>query len=184
MLWENRRTVMRGQTDEAKWTGRLFSGAKACIFPCSYQGLRWHVALSLISVLALTQMPPAYSTEVSGPGTSDVNNCSALNSDFETGLKQLAETVTERTEIPSEFLQRYFARCTIERAEEFLAKNRFDTGESAPAFGDRKAGITRTVLAEKIMKQSGLVSLNCRIILDDKASSGLDVHGFFYFDGP
>jgi hypothetical protein len=143
-----------------------------------------HFALSLISVLALTQTPPAYSIEASAPGANSVSNCSASNSDFEAGLKQLAETITERTEIPSELLQRYFAECTIEQIREFLAKNGFDTGDSPPAFGDREAGITRTVLAEKIMQQSRLVSLNCRIILDKKASNGLSVDGFLYFDGP
>jgi hypothetical protein len=142
------------------------------------------VRLSLGSILALTQTPSAYSIEVSPRETTTVNNCSAPRSDFESDLKRLADAVKERTEIPSEFLERYFAGCTIEKIQEFLAKNRFDTGVSAPAAGDKKAGIIRTVLAEKMMEQSGLVSLNCRILLDDKASQGLHVHGFFYFDGP
>jgi hypothetical protein len=143
------------------------------------------VALSLTSPLVLTQTRPAYSIEVSVPGTSNVNNCNASNADFEAGLKQLADTVTERTEIPSEFLQKYFAGCTIEKAGEFLAKSGFATGESAPAFGDKKAGITRTVLGGKMIQRFGqLVSLNCRVILQTNSSDVLNVHGFFYFDGP
>jgi hypothetical protein len=143
------------------------------------------VRLSLISVLALAQIPRAYSIEAPAPGTNNVNNCSPSNSDFEAGLKQLAETVTDRTDIPPEFLQRYFAGCTIEKIQEFLAKNSFVTGESAPAFGDREAGITRAVIAERMMQDLGqLVSLNCRIILQTKSSNALDVYGFFYFDGP
>jgi hypothetical protein len=143
------------------------------------------VLLSLVSILALTQIPRAYSIEISAGGTSTVNNCNASNSDFEAGLKQLAETVEDTTDIPSEFLQKHFAGCTIEKIQEFLAKNGFATGESAPAFGDREAGITRTVIAARMMQQfSQLVSLNCRIILQTKSSNALDVHGFFYFDGP
>ena len=143
------------------------------------------VRLSLISVLVLTQPPTAYSIEVSRAGVSTVNDCNASNSDFEAGLKQLAETVTDRTDIPPEFLQRYFAGCTIEKIQEFLAKTGFVTGDSAPAFGDREAGITRAVIAARMMKDLGqLVSLNCRIILQTKSSNALDVYGFFYFDGP
>jgi hypothetical protein len=143
------------------------------------------VRLSLISVLVLTQTPTAYSIEVSAAGVSTVNTCNASNSDFEADLKRLSETLEEPAKIPSEFLQRYFAECTIEKIQEFLAKNGFVTGESAPAFGEREAGITRTVLAEKMMQDLGqLVSLNCRIILQTKSSNALDVHGFFYFDGP
>lgn len=113
-----------------------------------------------------------------------MNNCSASYSDFEAGLKRLADTVKERTEIPSEFLQRHFAGCTREEIQEFLRKNGFDTGVSDPAAGDKKAGIIKSILAEKTIQQSDHISLNCRIILDEKASHGLDVHGFFYFDGP
>jgi hypothetical protein len=142
------------------------------------------IRLSLISVLALTQMPRAYSIEVSPPGPSNMNDCNASNSDFETDLKRLADAVTERTDIPSEFLQRYFAGCTIEKAGEFLAKSGFSTGGSPPAFGDKEAGVTRKILGEKIMLESGLVSLNCRIVLRNYASNGLQVYGFFYFDGP
>jgi hypothetical protein len=114
-----------------------------------------------------------------------VNNCNASNFDFEADLKRIAETVTDRTEISPEFFQRYFSGCTIEKIQEFLAKNGFVTGESAPAFGDREAGITRAVIAARMMKDLGqLVSLNCRIILQTNSSNALDVYGFFYFDGP
>jgi hypothetical protein len=143
------------------------------------------VRLSLISVLVLTQTPAAYSIEVSTAGVSAVNDCNASNSDFEADLKRLPDTIEEPADIPPEFLQKYFSGCTIEKIQEFLAKNGFVTGKSAPAFGDREAGITRTVLAEKMMQDFGqLVSLNCRIILQTKSSNALDVHGFFYFDGP
>jgi hypothetical protein len=143
------------------------------------------VRLSLISVLVLTQTPTAYSIEVSAPGANNVSNCNTSKSDFGADLKRLSETLEEPAEIPSSFFQRYFAECTIEKIQEFLAKNGFVTGESAPAFGDREAGITRTVLAEKMMQDLGqLVSLHCRIILQTKSSNALDVHGFFYLDGP
>jgi len=142
-------------------------------------------AVALISVLALTQTPPAYSIEVSAAGTSNVNNCNASNSDFGADLKRLSDAIEEPADIPPEFLQKYFAGCTIEKIQEFLAKNGFATGESAPAFGERETGITRTVLAERMMQDLGqLVSLNCRIILQTKSSNALDVHGFFYLDGP
>jgi hypothetical protein len=139
----------------------------------------------LISVLVLTQSPPAYPIELSAPGTGNANNCSAANSDFGADLKRLAEIVTDRTEIPPEFLQKYFAGCTIEAGAEFLARSGFDTGASAPAFGDKEAGITRKMLGEKMMQRFGpMVSLICRIVLRNYASNGLGVDGFFYFDGP
>jgi hypothetical protein len=139
----------------------------------------------LISVLVLTQSPPAYPIELSAPGTSNVNNCSPSNSDFGADLKRLSDTIEESADIPPEFLQKHFAGCTIEKIQEFLAKNGFATGDSAPALGDREAGITRSVIAARMMKDLGqLVSLNCRIILQTKSSNALDVHGFFYFDGP
>jgi hypothetical protein len=143
------------------------------------------VRLSLVSIVALTQIPRAYSIEVSTAGVSTVNNCNASKSDFEADLKRLSDTIEEPADIPSEFLQRYFAGCTIEKIQEFLTKNGFVTGDSAPAFGDKEAGITRTVLAERMMQDLGqLVSLHCRIILQTKSSNALDVHGFFYVDGP
>ncbi len=145
------------------------------------------VRLSLVSVLVLTQTPTAYSIEVSTAGVSTVNNCSASNSDFEAGLKQLAETVTDRTDIPSEFLQRYFAGCTIEKAREFLNKSGFRAGKSEPEFDDSepKKVIPRTIVAGRTMQSfDRLVSLNCRVVLKNDASNGLSVFGFFYFDGP
>jgi hypothetical protein len=156
---------------------QLFTKAIGRLAPCC--------AWPLISILVLTQTPAAYSIEVFAQGANTKDRCSTSNSGFEADLKQLADSTTKRTDIPSEFLQRYFAGCTIEQIQEFLAKNRFATGDSAPAFGDREAGITRTVLAERGMQLFGqLVSLNCRIILHTKSSNALDVHGFFYFDGP
>jgi hypothetical protein len=141
--------------------------------------------LSLISVLVLTQTPTAYSIEVSAAGVSTVNTCNASDSDFGADLKRLSETLEEPAEIPSVFFQRYFAGCAIEKIQEFLAKNGFVTGESAPAFGEREAGITRTVLAEKMMQDLGqLVSLHCRIILQNYGPNARRVYGFFYFDGP
>jgi hypothetical protein len=143
---------------------------------------RAYFSLSLILALLLTQTLPAYPIEVSTPG---VSACNASTSDFEADLQRLSDTIKRHQDIPREFLQRYFAGCTIEKIQEFLAKNGFATGESAPAFGDREAGITRTVLAERGMQLFGqLVSLNCRIILQTKSSNALDVHGFFYLDGP
>jgi hypothetical protein len=144
-----------------------------------------YCAAALISVLALTQTLPVYSTEVPAAGTSNVNNCNASNSDFGADLKRLSDTLEEPADIPPEFLQKYFAGCTIEKIQEFLAKNGFTTGDSAPAFGDREAGITRTVIAARMMQDLGqLVSSHCRIILQTKSSNALDVHGFFYLDGP
>jgi hypothetical protein len=160
-------------------TGNYQMSAKAITRSAPY------CAVALISILVLTQTPAAYSIEVFAQGANTEDRCSTSNSGFEADLKHLAETTTKRTDIPSEFLQRYFAGCTIEKIQEFLAKNRFATGESAPAFSDREAGITRTVLAERGMQHFGqLVSLNCRIILQTNSSNALDVHGFFYFDGP
>jgi hypothetical protein len=121
---------------------------------------------------------------VSAPGTGNVNNCNGSNSDFEADLKRLTETITERKDIPSEFLQRYFADCTIEKTGEFLAKSAFDTGDSDPAFDHKERGITRTILAEKTVQLFGMVSLNCRIVLQDYNSNTSRAYGFFYFDGP
>lgn len=125
-----------------------------------------YFALSLISILALTHAQPVTSMDAAATDADSANNCGVANSDFGVSLKRLAGTVTQRTDIPPEFLQRYFAGCTIETIESFLAKNGFAAGDSALAFGDKEAGITRTVLAEKTMQLFGLfVSLNCRIIL-------------------
>jgi hypothetical protein len=145
------------------------------------------VRLSLVSVLVLTQTPAAYSIEVSKAGVSTVNNCNASSSDFEADLKRLADTVTDRTDIPTEFLQKYFTGCTIEKAREFLNKSGFQAGKPKPEFDDSepKKVIPRTIVAGKTMRSfEHLVSLNCRIVLENNASNGLSVFGFFYFDGP
>jgi hypothetical protein len=156
---------------------QLFTKAIARFAPCC--------AVALISILVLTQTPAAYSIEASAQGANTENSCSASNSGFEADLKQLAETIATRTDIPSEFIQKYFAGCTIEAGAEFLARSGFDTGASAPAFGDKEAGITRKMLGEKMMQRFGpLVSLICRIVLRNYASNELRVFGFFYFDGP
>jgi hypothetical protein len=149
------------------------------------------VRRSLISVLVLTQAPSAYSIKLSAPGTSDVNNCSASNSDFQADLRQLAETLPEREDMPSEFLQRYFAGCTIEKGRQFLNKSGFGAGKPEPEFDERepKKVILRTIVAEKTMRSfrmpgfGQLFSITCRIILENGASNGLSVDGFCYFDG-
>jgi hypothetical protein len=145
------------------------------------------VRLSLISVLVLTQTPTAYSIEVSTAGVSTVNNCNASNADFEADLKRLSDTIEESTDIPAEFLQKYFAGCTIEKARELLNKSGFQAGEPEPEFDDSvpKKIIPRTLVVGKTMRGfDQLVSFNCRIVLKNDASNGLSVFGFFYFDGP
>jgi hypothetical protein len=145
------------------------------------------VGLSLVSVLALTEIPRAYSIDVSAPGSSNMNNCNASISDFEAGLRRLAETVTEKTEISPEFLQKYFVGCTREKAREFLNKSGFRAGEPEPESDHSEPSkvIPRSIVAGKTMRSvDQLVSLNCRIILENDASNGLRVFGFFYFDGP
>jgi hypothetical protein len=146
-----------------------------------------YCAAALISVLALTQTLPVYSTEVPAAGTSNVNNCNASNSDFGADLKRLSDTIEESTDIPPEFLQKYLAGCTIEKARELLNKSGFRAGEPEPEFDDsepRKV-IPRTLVVGKTMRGfDQLVSFNCRIVLKNDASNGLSVFGFFYFDGP
>ena len=149
------------------------------------------VRLSLISVLVLTQSPSVYSIELSAPEKSKVNNCSASNSDFQADLRQLAETLPERADLPSEFLQKYFAGCRIEKAREFLNKSGFRAGKPEPEFDDSepKKVIPRTIVAEKTMRGfrmpgfGQLFSITCRIILENDASNRLSVDGFCYFDG-
>lgn len=145
------------------------------------------VRLSLIVGLALTQVPCAYSIEISTPRVSNVNNCNAVNPDFEADLNQIAEKVRERTALPSELLQKYFARCTLEEARQFLNNNGFYAGQPLPEFDESvpKKVIPRTVVSEKTFGHIGpLVTLNCRIVLKNDASNELRVFGFFYFDGP
>jgi hypothetical protein len=145
------------------------------------------VRLSLVSVLTLTQMPWAYSIETSTPGVSTVNNCSASNSNFEADLKQLSDTIKEGKDIPTEFLQRYFAGCTIENARELLIKNGFRAEELGPEFDTREPEkvIPRSMIAAKTIRAVGqLGSFNCRIILKTDTSNRVSAQGFFYFDGP
>jgi len=142
---------------------------------------------ALISSVLLTQTLPAFPIELGAPAAGTVKNCNASNVDFDGGLKQLAETITERTDIPSEFLETYFAECTIEKAREFLNRHGFRGGKPEPEFDDSEPGkaILRTITVGKTMRRfDQLVSLNCRIILENDASNGLSVFGFFYFDGP
>jgi hypothetical protein len=128
-----------------------------------------------------------YPVGASASGSGNVNNCNASNSDFGTNLKRLSDTIEESADIPPEFLQKYFAGCTIEKARELLNKSGFRAGEPKPEFddGEPKKVIPRTLVVGKTMRQfDNLVSLNCRIILENDASNGLSVFGFFYFDGP
>lgn len=139
--------------------------------------------LSLISVLVLTQTPPAYPTEV----VSTAKSCNASNSDFGADLNQLSDTIKERKDIPREFLQRHFEGCTIENARELLVKNNFDADELGPEFDDSQPPkvIPREILTEKNIRTIGeLRSFNCRIILQTDTSNRLSAWGFFYFDGP
>lgn len=145
------------------------------------------VRLSLISVLALTQIPQAYSIEASARETSNVNNCNASNSDFGADLKRLSDSINERKDIPREFLQKHFSGCTIENARELLVKNNFDAEELGPEFDDSQPPkvIPREILTEKNIRMIGqLRSFNCRIILQTDESNRFSARGFFYFDGP
>lgn len=145
------------------------------------------VRLSLISVLTLTQMPMAYSTEVSARRTSAMNNCNASNDNFGADLKRLSDTIKQRQDIPQEFLERHFAGCTIENAQKLLVKNGFAVDELGPEFDDSKPAkvVPRRLLTEKGIRRIGpLGSLNCRIILQTDTSKRVAAEGFFYFDGP
>jgi hypothetical protein len=128
-----------------------------------------------------------YPVEATAPRTSSVDNCSASNSDFEPDLKRLSETIERASDIPSEFLQRHFAGCTIENARKLLVKNGFAAEELGPEFDDREPDkvISRTMMTEKTIRPIGLYgSLNCRIILQTDRSNRVSGRGFFYFDGP
>jgi hypothetical protein len=148
-------------------------------------------AAALTLIFALTQMPPAYSLQLSAPGTSNSSNCSASNSDFEADLRRLAETLPERADIPSDFIQKYFVGCKLEKAREFLNKSGFRAGKPEPELdaSEPKKVIPRTIVAEKTMRGfrmpgfGQLFSLTCRIILENDASNGLSGDGFCYFDG-
>jgi hypothetical protein len=145
------------------------------------------VRLSLIVVLALTQTPRAYSIEASARGTNNVNNCSASNSDFEADFKRLSDTIQEGKDIPTKFLQKHFAGCTIENARELLIKNGFRAEELGPEFDTREPAkvIPRSMIAAKTIRAIGQMgSFNCRIILQTDTSNHVSARGFFYFDGP
>jgi hypothetical protein len=143
--------------------------------------------LSLISVLALAQTPPAYPIEVSTPRASTMNNCNASNDDFGADLKRLSDTIKQRQDIPQEFLERHFAGCTIENARKLLVKNGFAADELGPEFDNTepKKVIPRRMMAAKGIRRIGqLGSFNCRIILQTDTSKRVKAEGFFYFDGP
>jgi hypothetical protein len=145
------------------------------------------VRLSLLTVLILTQTPPAYPIEGSTPGVSTVNNCDISKSDFRADFKRLSDSITRGQDIPKEFLERHFAECTIEDARKLLVKNGFAADELGPEFDNNEPEkvIPRRMMAAKGIRHIGQFgSLNCRIILQTKSSNALDVHGFFYFDGP
>jgi hypothetical protein len=141
----------------------------------------------LLAVLCTAQTQRAYSQ--SAPGVSGVNDCTTdfADSDLKAGLRKLAETVTEKTAIPAEFLDRHFAACTIENARKLLVKNGFAADELGPEFDDSKPEkvIPRTMMTEKTIRLIGQHgSMNCRIIFQTDPSNRVSVQGFFYFDGP
>jgi hypothetical protein len=147
------------------------------------------VAVWLFAMLTIAQTQGAYSNPPRPPGGSNVNNCSidSSASDFQAGIRQLSEAVMERTEIPAEFFDRYFAGCSLEAAREFLSKNGFNSGELDPKSNnsERKKETRRLVVAERNIRPLGLhPSLNCRIILRIDQANELKVQGFFYLDGP
>lgn len=145
------------------------------------------VRLSLVSFLAVTQIPQAYSIEISAPGASNVNNCDISKSDFKAEFKRLSDSIKRGQDIPREFLQRHFAGCTIENARKLLVENGFAAEELEPEFdGSEPAQVTpREMMAAKSLRPVGqLGSFNCRIILQTDTSNRLSARGFFYFDGP
>jgi hypothetical protein len=151
---------------------------------------RWRTRFAvLLALLVTTQIKHAYSNSTT-PGVSKVNSCVSATtlSDFKVGLENLAATVTGRTELQPEFIQRHFAECTLEGAQELLTKSGFNAEELDPASNnsEMKKGTRRLVLAEKNIRPFSLraASLNCRFILRINQSSTLAIQGFFYFDAP
>ena len=145
------------------------------------------VRLSLISVLILAQIAPAYPIEVSTSRARTMNNCNASNDDFGADLKRLSDTIKQHQDIPQEFLERHFAGCTIENARKLLVKNGFAADELGPEFDNSEPAkvIPRRMMTEKGIRHIGQFgSLNCRIILQTDASNRFSARGFFYFDGP
>src|SRR4051812_4954739 len=112
------------------------------------------VRLSLISVLMLTQTPPAYPDEVSTLGVGNVTNCNASNSDFGADLKRLSDTIKQAQDIPKEFLRKHFSECAIESARDLLVKNGFDAAELGPDFDESDSAkvIPRRMMAEKTIR--------------------------------
>jgi hypothetical protein len=143
----------------------------------------------LLAVLCPAQAQRAYSDESSAPGVSSVNDCTtdSADSDLKAGLRKLAETVTEKTAIPAEFLERHFAGCTIENARKLLVKNGFAADKLGPEFDDGKPEkvIPRRMMTAKTIRLIGQHgSLNCRIIFQTDPSNRVSVQRFFYLDGP
>jgi hypothetical protein len=146
--------------------------------------------VSLLPLLIAAQIQHGYSDNSLTPGVVKVNSCisAAALSDFKASLESLAATVTGRTEIQPEFIQRYFAECTLEDAQLLFTKSGFNTEELDPASNnsEKKKGTRRLVLAEKNIRPFSLraASLNCRFILRISQSGTLAIQGFFYFDAP
>jgi hypothetical protein len=152
----------------------------------------WRLLLVIVVLppLIATPIQYGYSDNLPLSGESRVNSCisAATLSDFKAGLEGLAATVTGRTEVPPEFIQRYFAECTLEGAQELLTKSGFDAEELNPSSNnsEMKKGTRRLILAEKTVRPLSLhaASLNCRFILRIGQSGTLAIQGFFYFDAP
>jgi hypothetical protein len=143
--------------------------------------------LTLMTVLILTQTPPAYAIEGSTPGVSTVNNCDISKSNFKADFKRLSDSIKRRQDIPKEFLERHFSECTIENARKLLVKNGFAADELGPEFDHSEPAkvIPRRMMTEKGIRHIGQFgSLNCRIILQTDTSKRVKAEGFFYFDGP
>jgi hypothetical protein len=146
--------------------------------------------ISLLLPLIAAQIQYGFSDTPLASGVTKVNGCisAATLSNFKADLESLAATVTGRTEIQPEFIQRHFAECTLEGAQELLTKSGFDTGELDPASNNSevKRGTRRLVLAEKTLRPFSLraASLNCRFILRTSQSNTTNIQGFFYFDAP
>jgi hypothetical protein len=140
------------------------------------------VAVWAFAIFTIAKTEGAYPAPPPQPGGSNVNNCRTSASDFEAGIKQLSEGVMERTKIPAEFFDRYFAGCSLEAAHELLSRSGYNPGELDPKSNnsERKKGTRRLVVAEKNIRSLSLhPSLNCRIILRIDQADELRVEGFF-----
>jgi hypothetical protein len=151
---------------------------------------RVYFVLLLLPPLIVAQLQCGYSDNPLTSGVNRVNSCisAATLSDFKADIESLAATITGRTEIQPEFIQRYFSECSLEGAQDLLTKSGFDAGELDPASNnsEMKKGTRRLVLAEKNIRPFNFrdASLNCRFILRISQSNALTVQGFFYFDAP